>query len=175
MDPILKPLDDYDEVRVGNMITEPINADENVMFINTIYSQYTCSKLVEYIGNIIVSFYKSDNISKQSLWCSDLSRMTFLVRILPDGSQCNRWISDGQGEMVKTKVIKPLLNYIATCIDSYNIKTLLSNKTSEIEKCSILNDIVLSIRNNNLTKEVTKYIAPHFTLNQKLTIKDNKK
>jgi hypothetical protein len=168
-DPILKPLDDYDLIREGNMITDPHHADENVMFVNTIYSQYERGKIVEYIGDIILLFYKhKDNLSQRSFWCSDASRMKFLVRIFSNNT--NTWKFDDSGIMVKEKVIKPLLDYMVKCIDAYRIKYSykMIDETDKFETFSI---IVTSIRNGGMSEDVTKYIIPHFTLNKQLAIK----
>jgi hypothetical protein len=170
-DPYLQALPDYDAIRQGNMITDPHYDDENIMFVNTILSQYERGKLVKYLGNILLLFYKNkDDISKQSLWCSDLSRMTFLVRILPTDSPKNMWVSDPACVNVKEKIIKPLLNYIIKCIDEYRIKYNYKMKT-EVDKFLTFSNIVKIILNDELTNDVAKYIAPHFTLSPKV-IKD---
>jgi hypothetical protein len=170
-DPCLKPLDNYDDIRIGNMITDPYYDDENVMFVNTVLCQYECGKLVEYFGKILLSFYKNKaDISKQSLWCSDLSRLKFLVRILPTDSTTNAWITDPSGITVKDKIIKPLLDYVVTCIDEYSIKYP-SKMISETEKFLTLGNIVTSIRNGSITNHIARYIAPHFTLGKQLTNK----
>jgi hypothetical protein len=169
--PCLQPLTDYSAIRDGNMITDPHYDDVNIMFVNTIFSQYEINKLVEYVGNILLKFYKNkDDISKQSLWCSDLSRMTFLVRVLPTNATINTWISDPACVNVKETIIKPLLNYILKCIDEYSIKYNYKMIT-ETEKFLVFSDIAKIISNNELTNDVAKYIAPHFILPKK-TIKN---
>jgi hypothetical protein len=173
-DPCLKELENYNIIREGNLITDPYHSDENIMFINTLVSQYTRGKLVEYIGNILVSYYKKPNkIADQALWCSDLSRMTFLVRILPVATiPRNKWVDDPSGLVVKEKVILPLLNYVVKCIDTYRIKYPLTMIT-ETDKHITLGEIVEQIRNNVLTTQITKYMAPHFALRQQLQITNN--
>jgi hypothetical protein len=170
-EPCIKSLDDYSIIKEGNLITEPHHEDDNIMFINTIVSQYERGKLVAYISNIIIAFYKKpDRVAEQSLWCSDLSRLKFLVRILPTNATCNKWVTDPSGITVKEKVILPLLTYIVKCIDEYGIKYPMKMIT-ETDKFLLLGEIVTSIRNNSLTNNITKYIAPHFTLGKQLTIK----
>jgi hypothetical protein len=172
-DPCLKSLQDYGVIKHGNIITDPHYDDENIMFINTIVSQYDRGKLIEYFGDILITHYKKSNqISDQSLWCSDLSRSKFLVRILPyPDSPCNIWVTDSFGVMVKKEVIMPLLDYVVKCIDSYSIKYP-QHMVDETDKFLILGDIVASIRNNSLTHSITKYMAPHFTLGQQLKIEN---
>jgi hypothetical protein len=170
-DPCLKELDNYDDIRAGNMITDPHYDDENIMFINTIVSQHNLGKLIDYLSKIIISFYKNpNNFSLQPIWCSDTSRMNFLVRVLPCGSKCNKWVTDSSGIMIKEKVIKPLLNYVVKCADEYRLKYA-HKMIKETDKFLTLSEIVSQVSNNALTDNIAKYIAPHFTLGKQLSLK----
>jgi hypothetical protein len=173
-DPCMKALDNYDDIRAGNMITDPYYDDENIMFVNTVVSQYICGKLTKYIGEIIITFYKNkDNRSAQTLWCSDLARFKFLVRVLPENATENAWITDSSGVIMKNTIIQPLLTYIVKCIDDYRIKYPQAMITN-IDKHLKMSEIVTSIRNDSLINNVARYIAPHFTLGKNLTIKNKK-
>lgn len=168
--PCIESLTNYNDIRKGNIITSK-NISEDVMFIDTIVCKYGCGKLTQYIGNIIISFYKKENkLIDQSLWCSDISRLTFLVRILPKGSLTTTWISDPSGIIVREKVIQPLLEYISKCIDDRVIINLILDPNSD--KHSILTKIVKSIKNYSLSKNVSKYIAPHFAFGQQSITND---
>jgi hypothetical protein len=173
--PCLMPLPDYNIIKNGNIIIDPYYEDDNIMFINTLVSQYERGKLIEYFGSILVAYYKQANqISGQSLWCSDLSRLKFLVRILPyPDSPTNMWVTDSSGIMVKKEVIRPLLEYVVKCIDSYGIKYPLKMIT-ETDKFLLLGKIVTAIRNNSLTNDIAKYMAPHFTLGKQLMVENKK-
>lgn len=168
--PCIKALKNYDDVRAGNMILEPEYEDENIMFVNTIHNQYIRNKLSKYLGNIIVSFYKRKDITQQSFWCSDLSRLKFLVRVFPTGSTNGAWVTDGMGLIVKDEVIRPLLDYVVKSIDQYRI-THLEKLIIDNDKFLSLSEIVTSIGNDSLLTQIIKYIAPHFTLGKKLTDK----
>jgi hypothetical protein len=171
-EPCLKPLDNYDDMRSENLIMEPKHKDENVMFINTILVQYESNKLVEYISDMIVSFYKKDgNEHEQAFWCSDVPRLKFLVRVLPMHADTNVWATDPSGILIKKQVIKPLLRYMIKCIDSYRIKY---NKITgpDIDKHLKLSDIVKSISNNTLSTHIARKIAPHFNLGKHIAIKN---
>lgn len=168
--PCIKALKNYDDVRAGNMILEPEYEDENIMFVNTIHNQYIRNKLSKYLGNIIVSFYKRKDITQQSFWCSDLSRLKFLVRVFPTGSTNGAWVTDGMGLIVKDEVIRPLLDYVVKSIDQYRI-THLEKLIIDNDKFLSLSEIVTSIGNDSLLTQIIKYIAPHFTIGKKLTDK----
>jgi hypothetical protein len=166
--PCVKELDNYDDVRIDNIITDPYYEDENIMFVNTVHNQYMGGKLIQYIGNVIISFYKKeDKIGEQSFWCSDLSRLKFLVRILPKDSTCNMWVIDSSGIIIKDRVVKPLLNYIIKCIDQYRIKYM-TDDDIDFDKYLELSDIIMGISNDHITDKVARYIAPHFTIGRKL-------
>lgn len=168
--PCIKALKNYDDVRGGNMILEPEYKDENIMFVNTLHNQYVRNKLPKYLGNIIVSFYKRQDITQQSFWCSDLSRLKFLVRVFPTGSTHGAWVTDGMGLIVKDEVIRPLLDYVVKCIDQYRIKHL-EQLIIDNDKFLTLSEIITSIGNDLLLIQIIKYIAPHFALGKKLTDK----
>ena len=55
---------------------------------NNILNKYSSGMLDEFIGDIIVGFYKKSNPDDQSIWNSDASRLTFLIKnIVGDKSE----------------------------------------------------------------------------------------
>jgi hypothetical protein len=174
-EPYLKELENYGTIKSGPLVDNTTNQDENNAFVNTIITQEKCGKLVKYFSDIIVSFYQKQNdLSLQAFWCSDLARLNFLVRVLPLDESYSTWRTDPSGVIVKNKVITPLLNYVEKCIDDYTINnshTIAQN----IEKHIKLGDIVKNIRNDVLTNQVAKYIAPKFAYGKHFCNEDKKR
>ncbi|ARF12633.1 zinc finger protein [Klosneuvirus KNV1] len=71
--PKLDKLDDYSYLQFK---------DENDEFdlLETVFIEHQNGNLHEYIGNIIVDAYKKDNPDEQSLWSSDTTRLTYVIR-----------------------------------------------------------------------------------------------
>lgn len=174
-EPCLKELENYGTIKTGPLVDNTTNQDENNAFVNTIITQEKCGKLVKYFSDIIVSFYQKQNdLSQQAFWCSDLARLNFLVRVLPLDESYSTWHSDPSGVIVKKKVITPLLNFVEKCIDDYTIKnshTIAQN----IDKHIKLGEIVKNIRNDVITNQVAKYIAPKFAYGKHFSNEDKKR
>lgn len=171
----LKELENYGSIKSGPLVDNTTNQDENNAFVNTIITQEKCGKLVKYFSDIIVSFYQKQNdLSQQAFWCSDLARLNFLVRVLPMEESHSTWRTDPSGVIVKNRVITPLLSFVEKCIDDYTIKnshTIAQN----IEKHIKLGEIVKDIRNDVLTNQIAKYIAPKFAYGKHFSNEDKKR
>lgn len=177
--PVIDTLQNYKNIFPKNITIENGNENGNenakLLFIDTIVYQSKNKSLHKYIGNIIISFYKKkENISDQSFWCSDLDRMTFLVRILPSGTDVNIWIQDTKAETVKLKVITPLFQYIKKRIDKFSKKIGESKTVSnvDVERCMTVIRITGNM-DSNLADKIIKYIAPQFGMKTSFAI-DNK-
>jgi hypothetical protein len=167
--PPISALENYDIIRDDTVIAGS-NDSIDVIFIKTLSEQYSKNKIVIYLGEIIVCFYKKEKQDEQTFFTSDLSRLTFLAKILPVGSNNIKWISDKSGELVRLHVVCPLLNYIEKSIIAYQKKTKITSKN--IDLFSNLVKISDSISDKTLEHNITRYIAPKFILNQPLAIKN---
>jgi hypothetical protein len=159
--PYLTALENYGMIKIGNNIPDTLT-DEDVLFVNTIINQEKNGKLVPYFGDILISLYQNpEHLEKQAMWCSDVSRLKFLVKVLPHDPDCNPWVSDPTGIIVKKNVIVPLLSYVIKCINDYMLKykdTIGDN----IEKYIKLNEIATLLTNDIIITNIAKYIAPNF-------------
>jgi hypothetical protein len=163
--PPMKALEDYNLIKDAKKLVytkEPID----IRFIRTLSDQYEFGKLPLYLGDIIISFYKKDKQNEQTFFTTDISRLTFLTKILPMGDTNIKWISDKSGELVKTHVIRPLLEYIEQSIIKFRKK----NKVS-IDNCEVHSNLVKiskGISNQTLENSIARYIAPKFIFNNLL-------
>jgi hypothetical protein len=78
--------------------------------------------LDQYIGEIILKYIKKENPEEQSVWNSDVSRLTYLIRDIVDESPT--WLRDPNGAMFNSKIIMPVINeitnYLYKCLHSKN-------------------------------------------------------
>jgi hypothetical protein len=64
-------------------------------------------KLIPYLGDIIIKYYKKENPKDQSIWNSDTTRLNYLIRELIDTELT--WTCDKAGLKVNEFIIIPLL------------------------------------------------------------------
>ena len=104
--PVLKKLDKYD---FGE-------EDEKLIELVLFYSRK--KTLSHYIGDFLIKFYKKNDPNDQSLWTTDIARLTFIVKqILKKKSD---WHYDKKGIKVCNTIINPLLSNIKTILKKYN-------------------------------------------------------
>ncbi len=153
-------------------IVELLNNDET-HFVRDILFQADNANLHEYLGNIIVKLYKTDDPEEQSVWNSDVPRLSYVMREKIGDQEL--WTADKSGVKISELIIKPFLKYILTLIQKHmmNIQPKFEDSFMQIEKSNEEMDKCLKIRQSiednkpNLTYEINKYIAAHFFLSNK--------
>jgi hypothetical protein len=150
------------------------------------------NKLDQYIGDIILKYIKKENPEDQSVWNSDVSRLTFLIREIVNESPT--WLRDPNGAMFNAKIITPVIDeirkYLDKCLYSKNPdKVRLDDETdqsdsdsdsdSEAEKSEdvyaerenmrrkgkILGTME-TLRSKKFKKSLAEYIASHIPLHK---------
>lgn len=152
---------------------EPIEA----LDYETVYSQedrfeeyllykYKEKQLISFFGDGLISEYAKEDPQEQSVWCSDTSRSSYILREM--GARKPKWISDKNGYKFKTTIIKPILQETKTIISKFSKSVTLDDckgdhsKYSEIQQdCLKLGKYLDSVE---LPNSVLKYIAPKFQL-----------
>ena len=149
------------------------------------------NKLDQYIGDIILKYIKKENPEEQSVWNSDVSRLTFLIREIVDESPT--WLRDPNGAMFNAKIITPVINeikkYLDKCLYSKNPdKVALDDETdqseseSETEQSDKEEDVYAerenmrrkgnilgtmeTLRSKKFKKSLAEYIASHIPLHK---------
>ncbi len=130
-------------------------------------------KLNKFIGNYIITAYKKENPEKQSLWNTDSSRLTFVIKELIT-NKSSKWKVDKKGVKTKKYLINPTLEYIKKMLENENISlikkmedTYRNNLEEIIEKVRIIADINKNIKDGILSNEILKFISPHFYFDDK--------
>jgi len=162
--PKLDKLDDYSYLQY-----EDENDDFDLLEI--VFTNYRENKLHKYLGDIIIKAYKKGDPSKQSIWNSDASRLTYLIRDLikkkPD------WTLDKGGVKTTKYIIDPLLYYLRELLRKFIDENCLENFIGidtdmrfkkRIADLDTTSQIIYQVTNKYLAPEIIKYIAPHFSL-----------
>jgi|688.fasta_scaffold299078_2 hypothetical protein len=142
-------------------------------FIDTLVYNYNGNSLHKYLGNFIIKYYKKDNPAEQSMWSSDTSRLTYIIKELLSNNK-SIWNHDYKGVKTKNYIITPLLEYIKEYIDEYWINHLDNYKTMSLDELNKFNNIYKSIYKikkdielDIIGNDIVRYIAPYFYMDKK--------
>jgi len=165
--PVLKALNDY------SVIEHDDNNDE-FNLIDALIIQHDIGTLDKYIGDFIVKTYKKEDPSQQSIWNSDTTRLTYVIREIINKNP--GWKSDKKGVSTKKYIIDPLLKYIDQIVSDYmqtasddladNIHEMEWQLKERTDKINSAAKIHYNIINKFLAVNILKYIAPHFYVNK---------
>jgi len=149
---------------------------DNNKLCDTILYHFKKNNLSKFFGEIIYQAYSSDNTELQSLWSSDVSRLTFLIRKKTDKNDINIWLRDKKGIEVGKIIIKPLISIIVDLLKQYN-KVLeqkvldqkdnisLDDKFNDLKKRELIIKALIYC-DDKMNQDLIKYIAPKFALIQ---------
>lgn len=134
---------------------------------------YRNNILIKHIVECIVSEYKKEDPAEQSLWTSDTSRLTYIIKEIMKDNTSN-WMVDKQGIKMGKYIIDPLLKFIRIDIMSHlNTSTvdIYKLKPHELEEHTLnlqaASHIVSDIDKGILKKDITRELAPQFYMNRK--------
>jgi len=159
------------EVLKGNTIK--LLENNHNKLIELIMYNHNHKKLNKFIGNYIITAYKKENPEKQSLWNTDSSRLTFVIKELIT-NKSSKWKVDKKGVKTKKYLINPTLEYIKKMLENENISLIKKMEDTDrnnleeiIEKVRIIADINKNIKDGILSNEILKFISPHFYFDDK--------
>lgn len=151
------------------------NDNSNEKFVNELIDYHYDNTLADHIGDFIVRTYKMNDKDEQSIWNSDTSRLTYIIRE-SFNKQSAEWLIDKRGTNTKEYIIDPIMDYLKDCVNKHfeclNVMRRDNNITPEetdkiIKRMNYMIEILCQINNRTLHKNVLKYIAPEFYLHKK--------
>jgi hypothetical protein len=156
------------------------NNKDNTTFIKHLISMYRNDNLAAYIGEYVVNIYKTTDSSKQTVWSSDVDRLTYIISEAVAKDKTT-WVTDKKGITVGERVIKPALKYIKPLLQKFIVEcgteVMTDNVTDrrqmeliEFQKCA--SHIMVLIDNKVLEKDIIKYIAPLLYWNKNTLLED---
>lgn len=136
------------------------------------------------LSQAIINMYRSDEQEKQSMWCTDTSRIGYAVM-----KECGKdieWISDPGGKYIQEMLIDPLMDSLDGLLETYHKGEYLDEYESYLKKTYPNNKdkhcvdrlfreqhLVYQLSANNLRdqiakgklqKKILKYLTLYFTL-----------
>lgn len=143
----------------------------NEEFVEDLVREHKHKLLGAYIGDFIVKMYKKDDPSEQSIWNSDTSRLTYVIREIIKKKV--DWRVDKKGIKTTDRIINPILSYVEKSVREY-METfdmdydLCSAKEAEKRMLKLKGaaEILTAIKDKVLSEDINRYIAPHFYLDK---------
>jgi hypothetical protein len=153
--------------------------------ITTLIQKNNNKSLKKYIGDIIISVYKKNIVSTQSIWNTDYRRHKYIIKEADiidsdaeieddDYAQNSSWDIDEEAENVKSYIIYPIIKFLRT-----QITNQLNKNAKECEKNVIgnrenspqiikygleLTNLKTIITSDDLVISILNYISPQFNL-----------
>lgn len=139
--------------------------------VETIIIKYKNKLLDQYLGDILVKAYKTDDPEIQSVWGVDSARLHFILKQ-------KEWTSDNCGIKLTEIIINPLLRSVDKMIKKYcETNKPTNDPDDEIDhdstrsaldkfarKWAICQELLLDISKNKLHKQILKYISSRLKL-----------
>jgi len=173
--PPFKILDDISTIENNGGDYENTNPDnndpvtKNTLFVEHLILKFKNQLLVKYLGDFLIVKYKKGDLSQQSLWNSDVSRLSYIVRHkLNDNS--SEWKTDKKGVITQEIAIDPLLKYIGESIIKYYASPNMQMDPKATcydalhERLGYVTQMKKYIEEKIISPELLKYIAPFFYL-----------
>ena len=148
--------------------------DNEKKFIEDILSAFKHKTLGKFLGSFIIKLYKKDDPKIQSIWNTDDSRLTYLIKELLNNKSSN-WVIDKKGIKTTEYLIDPLLLHIKKLLTSYQKNLIIPDLNQNsvevefiLENSKKIIELTNDIDDGLISKEVLKYISCHLRFDGKL-------
>lgn len=166
--PILESLKDY---------TVLYNYKNDEEFINNMLHYYEKGKIGQFLGDILLKHYKSDDPKKRPSRNTDTSRLTYINRLLINNQAT--WTRDNKGLKFTKILIDPFLDHILNINLKFinDCKHKLENDSDSDNSENILKKmeksamLVKNIKNRSVAKDINIYCAPQLYFDKNTLIK----
>lgn len=172
--PALAGIEDY-----AKLTFDEETKTQDTDFIGTLVYHYNNNTLHKHLGDFIIKYYKKEDPAQQSIWSSDTSRLTFIVKELLF-TEDSIWNHDYKGIKTKNYIVNPILKYIKKYIDRFwmkNIDTFKSLKLNALIKLQTTYQTIYKIKqdidNDAIGTDIVRYIAPYFSINKNKNLDNN--
>lgn len=130
------------------------------------------NKLAAFVGDYVVGLCKKLNPEDQSVWVTDVSRLSYIIR--NHDIKGATWIVDKKGLCIDELMVQPLIGYVESCVRKYktsiglttenkhDLRTMETNHKHFIE-CL---DVLQYIDDKKINIDVLKYVAPFLMMHR---------
>lgn len=130
--------------------------------------------LKDFVGDHVVDNYKEKDKTKQQIFVTDCSRLSYLVRdVMNRTKKTLVWKKDNKGLIVGDRLIEPILRFFKKHLEEMTTKYLnyaweeySGDRLESVKRTHRLFDIAKAINDGTLRTDILKYLAPHFYLDK---------
>jgi hypothetical protein len=167
--PCIQKFDEYQLLLEGN---------EEYSIAEVVINKYEKKEFVQFIGDILIKKYKTENPEDRSMWSSDTARLAYMIREL-SVDNVPAWFHDKGGVKTANYTVKPILAHIkddlkrlvkenTQALGKVDFDDLNNSECDELRKnILVATEILQLIAKSDFTQSVIKYIAGHFYLDRK--------
>jgi len=121
-------------------------------------------------GDRIIECYSREDPKLQSVWNTDVSRLTFIIKQCIGEENETKWIKDSCGTTLLQLIIVPLYNAISEMMKMYveAINSIINTKDMKhtttcnlVEKSKFALEIIQEVVKGKVHHKTIKYISPH--------------
>lgn len=163
------------EMATSDILELQLESDNIYENAELILYYYRRKAIAAFIGDGIVSTYKKENPDDQSLWATDVSRLTMFIKKLMKGSNESVWIPDKKGIKTREYLIDPLMDKVDEIMETYvkdkhayikMKKDIYPKLDDDLEYMNLATKLSNEIRHKKYHEEILRYIAPRFSYNK---------
>ena len=140
--------------------------EESMTLIEVVSMYYYDDKLVSFLGDYVIGLYKKDKPMNQSIWTTDVSRLTYIISARCIQTKKNIWSYDKKASKTKEIAIAPALQFIRDGLYDYCQENGGNTEKHVLKYMIAANDTIQLIDNGKLASDIAKYIAPKFVVTQ---------
>ena len=164
VDPI-EEINDENICKVMNYKNPKNEENINETYVKTLIHRYNHGIFSDFIGDMIIEYYKPKSSKKRNIMVSDMARLCFIIMQKIEGNEKEKkeWMNDKSGKTFTKLILDPMFAFVKKLLNDYivlNQKKELTETTLKLmSKCVELNrDIDVKV----FSKSVLKYVGPHF-------------
>lgn len=142
-----------------------------------ILSAYKHKTLNKYLGEMILKLYKKEDPKHQSIWNTDNTRLTYLIKELLNNKSSN-WVVDRKGIKTIEYLIDPVLEHIKKLLTFYQYNYTVPEKGQNItememvlENSKKILELINDIDDGIVAKDALKFISSHLKFNDNKSLK----
>lgn len=144
------------------------NDDQTISLLDILSSAYTHKRLIEFVGTTLLSYYKKDDPTEQSVWNTDAERLTYYIK------EHVGWCADKKGISAAKLMIDPSLNYFRDTLTKYITTTPKRNidVIKDQEKRHLCLNIINDINSGETQRQILKFMAPFLYIDKDKEMKE---
>lgn len=163
------------KMATSDILELQLESDNNNDNAELILYYYRRKDIAAFIGDGIVSAYKKKNPNDQSLWATDVSRLTMFIKKVLNGDE-SVWISDKKGVKTREYLIDPLMDKVDEIMEEYvkdkhayikMKKDIYPKLDDDLEYMNLAAKLSNEIRHKKYHDDILRYIAPRFSYMKK--------